>query len=121
LDPNYGYAFSNRGWSRYKLGETGKAVKDLKLAARKNPGNSYVYRSLGMIKLDAGDTAAACTHFSEAIARGFTKYHGPEVQALMDKHCAGGNPVVVPSPVAPKPTAPPSNAPGGAPEKSNAP
>lgn len=121
LDPNYGYAFSNRGWSRYKLGETGKAVKDLKLAARKNPGNSYVYRSLGIIDLDSGNTAAACTHFTEAISRGFTRYHGPEVQALMDKHCAGGDPVVVPTPVAPKPAVPPSNAPGGAPEKSNAP
>lgn len=121
LDPNYGYAFSNRGWSRYKLGETGKAVKDLKLAARKNPGNSYVYRSLGIIDLDAGNTDAACSHFSEAIKLGFTNHYGSEVQALMDKHCAGGKPEVLPTPVAPKPAAPPANAPGGAPEKSNAP
>lgn len=120
LDPNYGYAFSNRGWSRYKLGDTQKAVKDLKLAARKNPGNAYVYRSLGIIDLEAGHTQAACGHFRIAVARGFTRYHGNEVQDLIDKHCGGvAIPVVVPT--KPAPTPPKTNAPGDAPQKSNAP
>jgi tetratricopeptide (TPR) repeat protein len=108
FNPNYGYAFNNRGWSYYKLGNKEKALKDISLAARKNKHNAYAYRNLGVIALESGDPGAACDHFRQALAEGFTLKHGMEVEELMEQHCGG-----VPS--APSPQALPGNAPGNAP------
>lgn len=120
-DPNYGYAFSNRGWCEYKLGSVEKARKDLGLAVRKNPGNAYPHRSLGIIALDAGDKVTACAHWRKAQELGFTAFHGHEVDELVATHCEQGLPTEV-KPTMPAPVAPPANAPGGAPPKrSNAP
>lgn len=119
-DPNYGYAFSNRGWSQYKLGNTEKAVKDLRLATRKNKGNAYAYRSLGIIDLDAGRKEEACANFRKALERQFTANYGDEVEGLARNACAADTvtpPVNVPVPLVP----PKSNAPGTVPPKENAP
>lgn len=119
-DPNYGYAFSNRGWSRYKLGEVEKARKDLVLAVRKNRGNAYAYRSLGIMDLDAGNKESACANFTKALDRNFTASYGAEVEDLMRANCAA-LPVAPTIPVVPQ-VIPPSNAPNGPPPKTgNAP
>lgn len=127
-DPNYGYAFSNRGWSEYKLGNTEKAVKDLHLATRKNKGNAYAYRSLGVIDLDAGRKEEACANFRKALERQFTATYGDEVEVLARTACASGaitpvtiTPVVPIQGNAPVSVPPKDNAPGTAPSKQNAP
>lgn len=119
-DPNYGFAFSNRGWSRYRSGEVEKGRKDLELAIRKNPGNAYAHRGLGVIALETGDKVKACEYFTEALALGFTASFGEEVALLASSNC----PIALPAevPVAPPSAAPPVNAPGNAPtRKDNAP
>ncbi|MCB0763071.1 MAG: tetratricopeptide repeat protein [Flavobacteriales bacterium] len=88
FDPNYSYAFNNRGWAYYKLGDTEKAVKNITLAGRKKKANPYVYRNLGIIALESGDKERACAHFRTALALRFTELQGPEVQELMDANCA---------------------------------
>lgn len=119
-DPNYGYAFSNRGWSRYKLGNTERAVKDLDLAVRKNKGNAYAYRSLGIIDLESGRKEEACANFRKALERHFTANYGDEVEGLARTACAADT--AVPLDSVPVPVVPPrSNAPGTAPPKENAP
>ena len=125
LNPNYGYAFNNRGWSYYKLGNTDKAIKDIRAAGSKNPGNPYVYRNLGVIALEEQDTKGACLQFAEAIRYGFTALHGPEVEELMRTHCPDA-PVLVPekngSTPAMQPVPERGNAPGGrTPNRTNAP
>ncbi len=123
LNPNYGYAFNNRGWSRYSIGEVDKAVKDIRLAGRKNPENAYVQRNMGVIMLAKGNKEAACMHFKLALEMGFTQRYGDEVGTLYTEHCDG------PAPVAPvsKGQAPTGgepvkgNAPGGTERRGNAP
>jgi tetratricopeptide (TPR) repeat protein len=95
LNPNYSYAFNNRGWSWYKAGNTAKALKDIGRAKRKKSMNPYVYRNLGVIALESGDTTKACLLFREAVDKGFTALYGNEVEDLMAASCkqgAGGNP-----------------------------
>lgn len=96
LNPNYSYAFNNRGWSRYRMGETAKGIKDIEQAKRRKAYNPYVYRNLGIIALEQGDTAKACMLLREALAKGFTAQHGPEVEDLIAASC-GAAPVVQPS------------------------
>ena len=114
LNPNYGYAFNNRGWSRYKLGAKELALRDIALAARKNPHNAFAFRNLGLIALESGDTTAGCHNFQAALAEGFTKRFGTEVETLMKEHCGGApnkSPTDPPKQTVPVRTLPRGNAP----------
>ena len=100
LDPNYSYAFNNRGWAYYKLGNRDKALKNINLAAKKSRTNPFVYRNLGVIALESGDTTRACGHFHTALSLQFTAFHGPEVRELLNANCDRGmpDPPVTPDP-----------------------
>jgi tetratricopeptide (TPR) repeat protein len=89
LNPNYSYAFNNRGWSHYKLGETDQALKDIQRARKRKVRNPYIYRNLGVIALESGDTAKACVNFRQALELGFTAQHGDEVEKLVLANCGG--------------------------------
>ncbi|MFT3885212.1 MAG: tetratricopeptide repeat protein [Flavobacteriales bacterium] len=89
INPNYSYAFNNRGWSWYKLGQKDKALKDIGRAKNKKVFNPYVYRNLGVIALESGDTAKACMEFRRALDYDFTALFGREVEELMAAHCQG--------------------------------
>lgn len=119
-DPNYGFAFSNRGWCEYKLGNGEKAQRDLALAIRKNPGNAYAHRNLGVIALDTGDKVKGCAELNKAIELGFTALYGNEVSELLAANCPTQRTPEVKPPVA-SPPVPPANAPSNPPNKSNAP
>jgi tetratricopeptide (TPR) repeat protein len=124
LNPNYSYAFNNRGWSLYKLGDTEKAVKDITLALRKKAANPYAYRNMGVIKLDQGDVQGGCTDLNIALGLGFTELFGNEVKDLVAQRCPAvpASATPAPKPATDAPKAPPSNAPGNAPTKrTNAP
>lgn len=90
LDPNYSFAFNNRGWAYYKLGDRNKALKNINLAANKSRTNPYVYRNLGVIALESGDTTRACGHFHTALSLQFTAFHGSEVRELLNANCDRG-------------------------------
>lgn len=112
FDPNYSYAFNNRGWAFYKLGDTEKALKNIALAGRKKKANPYVQRNLGIIALESGNTDRACSHFRTALDMRFTELHGDEVKELMTVHCGRSTvPAAVPDNAPSKPVAPRTNAP----------
>lgn len=97
LNPNYSYAFNNRGWSKYKNGEIDKGIKDIQRARRKKVHNPYVYRNLGVIALETGDTAKACLLLRQALDRDFTALYGDEVEKMVLTSCKGstdGKPIV---------------------------
>ncbi|HEY0979102.1 MAG TPA: tetratricopeptide repeat protein, partial [Flavobacteriales bacterium] len=117
LNPNYSYAFNNRGWSRYRMGDREQALKDINKAARRKVFNPFVYRNLGIITLEQGDTLKACGHFRKALSYGFTALYGPEVEDLMKGNCGRTEPA---APVqAPNAPLPPRS--GKPPVRSNAP
>jgi len=56
-----------------------------------------VYRNLGVIALETGDTAKACMLLRQALDRDFTALYGDEVEQLMTTSCRGsadGKPMV---------------------------
>lgn len=87
LNPNYSYAFNNRGWSYYKSGQTDKGIRDIQRARKKKVHNPFVYRNLGVIALESGDSAKACILFRQALDRGFTALYGKEVEDRMAASC----------------------------------
>jgi tetratricopeptide (TPR) repeat protein len=115
LDPNYSFAFNNRGWSLYQLGDRDGAQRSITMAGRKNRSNPYVYRNLGIMALDAGEKERACNHFRLALELHFTTLHGSEVEELVRTHCGTQRPA--------DPAVPPrpSQSPADPDRKSNAP
>jgi tetratricopeptide (TPR) repeat protein len=93
LDPNYSFAFNNRGWARYQLGDERGALRDINLAQRKNRRNPFVYRNLGMIALAKDDPESACAHFRRALELGYTRLHGTDVAGLVKARCKAVKPV----------------------------
>lgn len=89
LNPNYSYAFNNRGWSEYRLGERDKALADIQRARKRKVRNPYIYRNLGLIALESGDTAKACLQFRQALDLGFTAQYGKEMETAISEHCGG--------------------------------
>ena len=117
-NPNYSYAFNNRGWSRFKNGDTKGALKDIGLAKKKKPLNPFIYRNLGIIALASGDREEACSRFHRALELNFTAVHGDEVERLSRENCGGSRPVQPP----PAPTnAPDKPKPANPPNRTNAP
>lgn len=121
-DPNYGFAFSNRGWCHFKLGNVQRAQKDLALAIRKDPTNAYAHRSAGIIALEQREGVKACGYLRKAVELGFTRTYGTEVEELLKLNCSDQWPVS-PAPAAPPPSAPTTNpnAPPGTSPRNNAP
>lgn len=115
-NPNYSYAFNNRGWSKFKNGDTAGALKDINLAKRRKPFNPYIYRNLGLIALQGGDKIEACMQFRRSLELNFTAVHGDEVERLVLEHCPSEKAAPKPEipgnvPDAPKRTTPRTNAP----------
>ena len=81
--------------------------------------NPWVWRNLGVIALESGDTAKACGHLRQALELGFTAQHGNEVETLMKEHC-GGTPEKPAAPVQ-SPLAPVDRKEGTPPPRTNAP
>ena len=119
-DPNYGFAFSNRGWCHFQSGDTAKALRDLRLAVRKTPTNAYAFRNLGIIELAMGEREKGCADLRSALGLGFTNMYGSGVEELVQRDCAGVlDPL--PAPISSPVNAPVNNAPGTPKERTNAP
>lgn len=101
LNPNYSYAFNNRGWSYYKSGNTDRGIRDIDRARRKKVHNPFVYRNLGVIALETGDTTKACMLLRQALDKGFTGLYGSEVNELIATSCKGSPDATPKAPVQP--------------------
>lgn len=81
------FAYNNRGFSWYKLGENEKALADINHSLKLLPTNSYAYRNLALISIDMEEENKVCEYLEKAIELGFTKKYGNEVQILIDTNC----------------------------------
>jgi tetratricopeptide (TPR) repeat protein len=84
--PN-GYAYNNRGYSKYMLGNLDDAMSDINKSLDLFPNNSYAYRNRALVYLKSDKTKKACADLNKAIALGYTAQYGKEVDELLKKHC----------------------------------
>lgn len=88
IDPNYsGFTWNNRGFSKFKLGDTKGALKDINKSLELAPYNSYAYRNRAMVYLQQKNVKAACEDLKYALKLGYTQQYGRDVQEMNFKNC----------------------------------
>jgi tetratricopeptide (TPR) repeat protein len=87
LSPQFGYAYSNRGFAKLKLNDLAGALKDVKKAIALDKDNAYAYKNLGLIHLEKKNKKQACDNFKKALDLGYSSNYDDEVEELMKVHC----------------------------------
>ncbi|MEL6834246.1 MAG: tetratricopeptide repeat protein [Bacteroidota bacterium] len=64
------YAYNNRGYAQYKLGNLDKALVDCEKSMSLDSTNSWVHHNLGLIRFAMGQSDLACAYFSKAYELG---------------------------------------------------
>jgi tetratricopeptide (TPR) repeat protein/S1-C subfamily serine protease len=67
LNPNYAFAYFNRGNSRYNLEDKKGAIADYDQAIRLNPNFASAYNNRGIARFALGDKKGAITDYDQAI------------------------------------------------------
>ena len=81
------YAYSNRGFAKFKLNDIKGAKSDLKKSLEMNPENSYAYKYLAVISIAEGKIKEACGYLEKAEKLNYTVLYDNEVKDLMEQHC----------------------------------
>ena len=68
LDPNYAYAYSNRGGAYYEQGQYDKAIEDCNKAIALDPKNANAYNNRGIVYAGKGQYDRAIEDYNKAIA-----------------------------------------------------
>ncbi|MBK8022986.1 MAG: tetratricopeptide repeat protein [Chloroflexi bacterium] len=64
LDPNFGMAYNNRGWSRFRKGDLRAALADYDIAARLEPTNPLIFINRGWARQQQGDFVGAINDYN---------------------------------------------------------
>ena len=86
INVNYSFAFNNRAWSNYQIGEKAKASQDLKNAERRRPDNPFLHWNKARIALAEG-RPTACGHALKAIELGLGNFEPEESAEFLQVNC----------------------------------
>lgn len=87
LNPNFAYAYSNRGFAKLNLNDIKGAYKDLRKSIELDNTNSYAFKNLGLIYLKDGQKKNACENFKKAVELGYSDTYDDEVEKLLKENC----------------------------------
>jgi tetratricopeptide (TPR) repeat protein len=87
LNPEFPYAYSNRGFAKLCLGDIKGAYQDVKKSLMMDNKNSYAYKNLALIYLKDGKKSDACYNLKKALELGYTEQYDDEAQKLIDENC----------------------------------
>lgn len=87
LDPEGPLGYSNRSFSKLKLGDTNGAMTDINKSLKIMPSNSWAYKIRAMIYIQQGKTKKACADLQTALEWGYTEQYGDEVEQLIQTNC----------------------------------
>jgi Tfp pilus assembly protein PilF len=79
--------YNNRGFARLGSGDARGAKKDIDRSLKMDPSNAYAYRNLAQVCFAMGDDLGGCEALERALANGFTKQYGNEVQDMRRARC----------------------------------
>lgn len=84
---NNAFAFNNRGFAKYKLGQYRDALTDIDKSLQIAPDNSFAYKNKGLIFIALDSLATACDNLNRAAELGYTTKYDDEVQQLISEYC----------------------------------
>jgi tetratricopeptide (TPR) repeat protein len=87
LNPNFPYAYSNRGFAKLQLGDMKGAYQDVKKSLLMDNKNSYAYKNLALIYLKDGKKSDACYNLKKAIELGYTEEYDDDAKNLLAENC----------------------------------
>jgi len=87
LNPEFAYAYSNRGFAKLNLNDIKGAYKDLRKSIELDNTNSYAFKNLGLIYLKDGQKKSACDNFKKAAQLGYTEMYDEEIEKLLKENC----------------------------------
>jgi len=76
------YAYNNRGYAKYKLGQFKAAKEDCEMSISIDPENGLAHYYLGLILYELGDTKKACKTFKKA-----NKFKGMDLEEEIKEKC----------------------------------
>jgi tetratricopeptide (TPR) repeat protein len=85
---NNAFAFNNRGFANYKLGNHSQALEDINSSIRIDPKNSYAFKNKALILIALDSLDNACSNLNKAIELGYNTEYDDEVQKLMVEYCS---------------------------------
>lgn len=85
LDPDEPTALSDRAWSLLQLHREDEALRDVERSLKSYPANAFALRTRALLYLKKGQHEKACSDLQLAHILGGV----PEVDKLLDEHCAG--------------------------------
>lgn len=85
---NNSFAYSNRGYSKYKLNRFSDAIDDIEKSIQLDPENSYAYKNLALVYIALDKLELACSNLSKASSLGYSKQYGDEVEKLFGEYCS---------------------------------
>jgi tetratricopeptide (TPR) repeat protein len=86
-NPTFAYAYSNRGYAKYMLGNNSDASKDIRKSIELDATNSYAFKNYALVLLAEGKRKDACTQLERAQKLGYTQMYDNEVNELQQKNC----------------------------------
>jgi tetratricopeptide (TPR) repeat protein len=87
LEPEKPFTLNNRGYVKLKLNDLDGALKDINKSIEIDPANSYAYRNRALVYLEKKNLEKSCENLYLAKKKGFSIYHGTEVDELIIKKC----------------------------------
>lgn len=87
LNPDFAYAYSNRGFTKTKLGDLKGARKDIEKSILMDPSNSYAYKNLALLLIAEGKEGKVCEQLKKAIELGYSIEYDDEVDILVKQYC----------------------------------
>ncbi len=86
-----GLHYSNLADALRRAGRHQEGITSIEKSIKYYPGNSYAYRTMGLLYLGLAKLTEACRSLSYARDLDFARAYGPEVAELLAEHCGDDN------------------------------
>lgn len=87
INPEFAYAYSNRGFTKMKLGDLRGARKDIEKSISMDSKNSYAYKNLALLLIAEKKESQACEQLKKSLDLGYAIEYDDEVDILVKQYC----------------------------------
>lgn len=87
LNPEFDYAYNNRGYAKLQLNDLKGARQDITKSLSLNDQNAYAYKTYAQLLLAEKKDKQACEKLKKALELGYTEEYDEEVNDLIKEHC----------------------------------
>jgi tetratricopeptide (TPR) repeat protein len=87
LNPDFAYAYNNRGYAKLQLNDLKGAQEDILRSIDINKENSYAYKTYAELLLAQKKDKQACEKLNKALELGYAEDYDEDVNTMLREHC----------------------------------